>query len=91
MELLDYGFDVASPSSSVGSESSLNLLVVGPLSYMQKWEMQHEPERLDMAADTLLTVLQWASPKWVIPELMRLYQKNSRPFATFNDGFRFVC
>ncbi len=42
MELLDYGFQVEPNSVVANPRPSLQLLVVGPLSYRQNWELRHD-------------------------------------------------
>ncbi len=45
MALLDYGFDFGSKCVCAKSQPSLRLLVVGPLSYAQNWELQQDASR----------------------------------------------
>ena len=51
MQLLDYGFSFESSSVGAKSQPSLQLLIVGPLSYRQNWELQHHNEGDDRTTE----------------------------------------
>ena len=85
MDLLDYGFDFDSKCVCAKSQPSLRLLVVGPLSYAQNWELQQDASH-GRAIEGIYT----AWPLYSRPTLFRIgYTKVSgaRTYAIVQEEF----